>query len=62
LTVTPEHLAEARSVMERLIALREHERFDRLFRRAPNIKRAAYSSTSHIALRDRELVKMAGLP
>jgi hypothetical protein len=55
-------VAEMRSVMERLLAQRNAERIDRLFRRKPNLKRAALSSTSQVAIRARDMVKMMGLP
>lgn len=53
--------AHMRSVMERLLAQRNAERIDRLFRRPPNFKLAALSSTSQIAIRARDMVKMMGL-
>jgi hypothetical protein len=53
--------AHMRSVMDRLLAQREHERIDKLFRRKPNFRRAALSSTSHVAIRARDMVKMMGL-
>jgi hypothetical protein len=54
--------AHMRSVMERLLAQRNAERIDRLFRRKPNIKRAALSGASQVAIRARDMVKMMGLP
>lgn len=54
--------AHMRSVMERLIAQRNAERIDKLFRRKPNFRRAAMSSASLIAIRARDMVKTMGLP
>ena len=47
--MTPD-VSHLRSVMERLLAMQQAEKYDRLFRRPPNLKRDAMSSASKMAI------------